>query len=655
MRDKHLKRIFANLLSFVCVATVFVFSSCQNDSNSSSSDTSGLGSENILPPSTSSIDGTHSFKAEKTNEYIVKNFINNDYKIVISKDASTIEMTAANELSEFLYLATEIAFPIITDDNLSAGGKFFSIGENDLSKNAGVEFDYDILKSQGYIIKTVGQNIYMGGAGDYGSLYSVYGLAEHLLGYDYYYTDSMKINRGLTELPLYNYDVVEVPDIEYRDATYAYVTASAQVCNRYRMMTRDAYICPVNESMGHNVLKWFGVDDNLESHPGWFNDEKDPKQLCFTAHGNSDERAAMLAYGVKVLKEALIQSPDKPVVLLCCEDNKYVCDCDACTDAKEYYGSDSGAMVAMINDIKRAIDEWFKQDGAPYKRDLKIAFYAYLGYETAPTQNIRCEDGVVPYVAPIHADYMVPLTHKANIAAYTQIEKWKAISEDVHFYLYDTNYTGYFTPYNTFESMQENYRYVASSGSSCMHNLGQGNQPNISTGFSVLKVYLQSKLGWNVNADIKALTDSFFDGYYDVAAEWMRKYFEEYRMQSVIQHDVVGYSGMDTIYRDVVKREYWPKQLLERWIGYMDKAMESIEVYKETNLTLYRQLYNHIAAERIDLYYLYVEIYSNYIEESLKQNYKLLVRDDANNIGLKYFRENPSRGAITLLWSSWKI
>ena len=646
MKNKQLKRFLASMLSLPFAAMTFAFSSCQNG------DATNAG-EGGLPPAIEYATGTHSFKVEKTNEYIVKNSTN-DYKIVISEDASSVEMMAANELSEFLYQATEIAFPIITDKNLPSDGKFFSIGENDLSKTASIEFDYDVLKSQGYIIKTVGKNIYMGGAGDYGSLYSVYGLAEHLLGYDYYYTDSMKINRGLTELPLYNYDVVEVPDIEYRDATYAYVTNSAQVANRYRMMTRTTYICPVKESMGHNVLTWFGVDENLATHSAWFNDEKKPTQLCFTAHGKSEEREAMLAYGIQVLKEALMQYPDKSVVLFCCEDNKDVCDCGACKEAKEYYGSDSGAMVAMLNDIKRAIDEWFEGDGAAYKRDLKISFYAYLGYENAPMQNIRCEEGVVPYVAPIHADYMVPLTDKANVAAYTQIEKWKAISEDVHFYLYDTNYTGYFTPYNTFEGMQENYRYVASSGS-CMHNLGQGNQPNISTGFSVLKVYLQSKLGWNVNADVNILLDGFFDGYYDVASEYMRNYFEEWRMQSIIQHDVVGYSGMDTIYRDVVKREYWPKQLLERWIGYMDKAMESIEIYKETNLTLYKQLYNHIATERIDLYYLYVEIYTNEIEETLKEQYKLSVRDDANNLGLKYFRENSNRGALTSLWASWKI
>ena len=648
MKNKRLKGFLASILSLTFAMSAFGFSSCQNNG------TDNTGNNSTLSSSINYSNGTHSFKAEKTNDYIVKNSISG-YKILISADASSVEMVAANELSEFLYEATEISFPIITDDNLDGDGKFLSIGENNLSKNAGIVFDYSVLKSQGYIIKTVGKNVYMGGAGDYGSLYSVYGLAEHLLGYDYYYTDSMKINRGLSELPLYNYDVVDVPDIEYRDATYAYVTNSAQVANRYRMMTRATYICPVQELMGHNVLTWFGKDENLATHSDWFNNEKKPTQLCFTAHGKTDERAAMLAYGIEVLKESLIKYPDKSVVLFSCEDNKDVCDCNACKDAKKYYGSDSGAMLAMINDIKRAIDEWFEQDGAAYKRNLMISFYAYLGYENAPTQNIRCEAGVVPYVAPIHADYMVPLTNKANVAAYAQIEKWKAISEDVHFYLYDTNYNGYFTPYNTFESMQENYRYVALSGSSCMHNLGQGNQPNISTGFSVLKVYLQSKLGWNVNADINTLLDGFFDGYYDVASDWMRKYFDEWRMQAIIQHDVVGYSGMDTIYRDVVKREYWPKQLLERWIGYMDKAMESIEVYKETNLMLYRQLYNHIAAERIDLYYLYVEIYSNEIDVTLKDSYKLLVRDDANNIGLKYFRENASRGAISLLWSSWKI
>ena len=102
-------------------------------------------------------------------------------------------------------------------------------------------------------------------------------------------------------------------------------------------------------------------------------------------------------------------------------------------------------------------------------------------------------------------------------------------------------------------------------------------------------------------------------------------------------------------------RELWPKNLLERWIGYVDQAMESISIYEESNPKLYKALYGHISAERINLYYLYVELYGTDASETVIASYKKAVKNDANSLGLKYFKENTTNGPITILWSSWKV
>ncbi len=652
---KWLKRNIAKVLILSCIIPTLGFYACtENNPNNNQEDKKA----STLVTAINYNDGIHTINMEKTNEYILKNSTS-EYQIVISADADlhSLENSAARELKEMFFTATGVALPIVTDEEInSASGKFFSIGENKLSQEAKIVFNSDVLKSQGYVIKTVGNNVYMGGAGGYGTLYSVYGFAELTLGYDYYYTDSIEINRGLTDLPLYNYDVVDVPDIEYRDATYGFVTASEDVFNGYRMLPRGTYIAPIGGMLGHNAFKLFGKDENLKTHPDWFDHEMNPTQPCFTAHGKEEERAAMLAYGVEVLKQELIAKPDAGVVLFCIEDTGSCCLCPACRDAIDYYGSISGTMVAMANDLKRAIDAWFEEDGVAYKREWRLAFYAYNAYEKAPTQNIRCEKGVVPYVCPINTDYMLPLTHEANGASYTEIEKWKNISDDMQFYYYDLNYWNYFAPYNTFDSLQENYRYAAASGASCIHTLGNipGSGAVASTGFSVLKVYLESKLGWNVNADVEALIDKFFEGYYDVGADWVRKYFDEFRLHAVVQNQTLGYNGPKSLYHDAMQATLWPKKLLERWIGYMENAMDSIIVYKETDPTLYLQLYNHIAADRIDLYFMYVEIYNEEINEDLKLQYRRAIKSDAEKLGLKSFSER-SRSELALRFADWGI
>ncbi|MBR4419338.1 MAG: DUF4838 domain-containing protein [Clostridia bacterium] len=647
---------------FSClIAVVILFSACfgvpsgpnNNNKDSSNSQTQ---EESTLTPTVSWNEGTHLFKAEKTDDFIVKNS-ETSYKIVISQNAGSVVRTAANELIDLLFESTGILFEIIDDQNVtfSESSKYLVLGTNALSESANIVYDYATLKSQGYRIKTVGKSVFMGGSGSYGTLYSVYGFLQHTVNYDYFYTDSWQVDKNLKQIPLYNYDVTEVPDIEYRDATYGYVTASNQVSNRYRMMTRDTFIIPIGGGIGHNALGWFGKDENLKTHKDWFNDPVKPTQPCYTAHGNAEEWQLMVEYAVNNLKQALMLDREKEVVLFCCEDNSDTCNCEPCKLKKAQYGSDSGAMLEVINAIKRGIDEWFNGEGSEYKRELTISFYAYLGYEQAPSGGIVCEEGVVPYIALIHADYMVSLLHEDNKSSYGMVEEWKAISNDIHFYYYDTNYSYYFTPYNTFDSMQDNYKYAAVSGSSCMHNLGQPNQTGISTGFSTLKVYLQSKLGWNVNSDLNVYTDKFFKGYFDVASESMRKYFDEYRLHAVIQHDLLGYNGYNTIYRNPLTRELWPKNLLERWIGYVDQAMESISIYEESNPKLYKALYGHISAERINLYYLYVELYGTDASETVIASYKKAVKNDANSLGLKYFKENTTNGPITILWSSWKV
>lgn len=598
--------------------------------------------------------GIHEIHTAPTDSYLFEDG-KSEYSVLIPENASSTVRTAATELTSFLYESIGIVLPVISEDALPSNAKILSVGNTRAAQSAGILFNYEQLGSQGYLIRTVGENVFMGGAGDFGTLYSVYGFLSLTVGYDYYYTDCYYVEKYPESLALLDYDVTDVPDIEYRDATYGYVTEDSAVANRYRMIRRESFCLPIGGKIGHNALSWLKSDINTFLHPDWFDSANNPSQPCYTAHGNDDEYALMLQCAVQSLQESLMANRDMSVVLFACEDNYEVCTCSSCLEAREYYGSDAGAMVVFVNAIKNEIDKWFEGEGKEYARDLTIAFYAYLGYEEAPSRNVVCSDGVVPYIALIHADYMVGLNRPENAEYYRVIEDWHALSDDIHFYFYDTNYSYYFTPYNTFDSMQDNYRLAASFGSSLIHNLGQPNQTSFSTGFSVLKVYLESKLGWNVNADVSALTDLFFERYFESAAEPMRKYFDEYRLHAVLQHDELGYSGFNTIYREAVTAEFWPRNLLERWIGYTNEAMEAIAPLQETDQSLYDKLYKRISGERVNLYYLYIELYDNYVDSAELGQMKQTTKNDVDALGMRYFKENTVNGPLSILWSSWGV
>ena len=56
-------------------------------------------------------------------------------------------------------------------------------------------FEANKLSPQGYIIKTVGENIFVIGADSYGVLYGVYGLLNILVDYEVYRYDEITITK----------------------------------------------------------------------------------------------------------------------------------------------------------------------------------------------------------------------------------------------------------------------------------------------------------------------------------------------------------------------------------------------------------------------------------------------------------------------------
>ena len=55
----------------------------------------------------------------------------------------------------------------------------------------------------------------------------------------------------------------------------------------------------------------------------------------------------------------------------------------------------------------------------------------------------------------------------------------------------------------------------------------QGAREGYHAGFAELKAWLLAKWMWNPEADMKALLDEFFDGYYGKGAPFVRAYFEK--------------------------------------------------------------------------------------------------------------------------------
>jgi len=594
-------------------------------------------------------------------DYLVKDGAS-EYKILIPQDGDSIIDIAADELKSFFEEATTIELPV-TDDGQTVGGKFISIGETSALTSAEIEYSEEELGTDGYKIVEKDKNIYLAGATSYASLYAVYGLLEYLFDYDFFASGCYTINTGVEELPLYKFNITDIPDIESRTASDGVV--EGDMYNLFRMRVRPYLedFINVNNKWCHNSFEFIKHADPDHEISEWYSGSG--KQLCYTAHGDREKYASLLNAVFEKLKQSLIEQPSRNCVTLTMEDNFDTCSCAACKEIIAEYGAISASVILFMNDLDEKVDEWFlTEEGKPYARDLRLLFFAYLGYEDAPAEfnaekgvyeargGLKLNDGVYCYLCPINMDYYKPITDKFNENYYNTVKAWADITDDLYLWYYSTNFYYYLAPYDNFDGMQTNYRFAAESQAVYLFDLRQHDEKGYATGWSNLKNYLNYKLAWDCEADVAALTDKFFKNYFGLAAEEMRGMFDSMRLLTNYNKDNNGLGGIRSLYQFIIDEKFWPKSILKSWLDACDAALEKISPLKEVDAAEWRKFADRIEGEKVSPLYLFVECYSYNTPSEIIGEYKTQFKTIADRLKITKYAEGSD---ISTLYSKWGI
>ena len=610
--------------------------------------------------------GTHSFNVRETNKKLVDNG-RTEYSVVVAETLSKTENTALKELLYFFKEATGITLNTVVDAQVSYSdsAKFISLGNNAYSAQAEVIADGEVLGDTGLTIQTKGNSIFLLGAKARGTLYAVYEFLSQAFNYEYFSSNIIQIDKNVTNLPLMEYDIVDVPDYEYNLATYGYVRGSETIRNRYRMVEDKSLFIPVGGKMYHNSFEWLPKDRYFEDHRKWYSDDK--TQLCYTAHGDEDEYNLMLAAALKKAK-ALLKDPtyaDASILTFTQQDTQTWCECDACTAELYKYGTNSAVVVKFVNALRRLIDTWFEMDGAEYKRDFKLLFFAYHLTNRPPTvynaetdsysavdSSVKCVPGVGVYFAETLGDYQQSFTEQYNREIGQNMAGWGACAEDLFFWSYNVNFSHYLTPYNSFSAMQDIYKYGAMNNAHFLFDQGQYNQDGKPTGWCMLKIYLSSKLAWNVNENMEELVNDFFSAYFGPAATTMKAMFDSFRVQAFYNENN-GYAGAQSVLHNAMQEEYWSRALLEDWLAATEQAMRDIQAIKATDPTLYEAYKLNINIERISPIYMLVELYDSAYSETVVRNYQKEFLQIATEIGIT--RVDETKNTPANLYLKWGL
>lgn len=594
-------------------------------------------------------------------QYLANNGVT-EYQIVISENAGGMVRIGASDLKRFFYESTGVSIPVVSDSEISGDGKYISLGQTTLLQNTDITYTVEELGSDGYKIITRDDDLYLIGGSDSGTMYSAYELLEQVVGFDFFAADCYTVTKGLTQVPLYDFDLTDIPDFPIRVASDGVTENNNQTRYRMRLQQLNENFLTIKSHWCHNSFQY--VKDSPDVNSSWYNTGK--TQLCYTAHGDEAEYQKMLNASLITLQDALMEDTAKTSVTYTMEDNSDYCDCDACKAVTEEYGALSATVILFLNDFNAMVREWFEtEEGKPYARDLKIVFFAYNAFEAAPVtyneetekyepnSGIKMDDGVYCMLAPIHMDYYRPVTDSANQEFYKNLKAWGDMADgNLYLWYYSTNFHVYFAPYDCFDSFAINYRLAAECDTYYLFDQRQKDERGAVTGWSTLKDYICSKLMWDVEQNPEELTDKFFEGYFGPAAPEMREVYDQLRLLTSYNKEHNEMGGDATIYLHLTDEKFWPKDVLRKWMDNYDRAIEKIAPLKESNPALYESYLDHIMLEKLSTLFLLVELYSYNTSPDLINSYKAEFKEWADKFGILQVWESHG---ISELYTKWGL
>ena len=248
------------------------------------------------------------------------------------------------------------------------------------------------------------------------------------------------MDEGIENLKLRNYQVTDIPDVEYQptsgyeNSTFVNVEFT-EWGYRYPHPTEGGYYygqrvrsfaaeslgvteifegapedidadehLQLHKPGGHNSTEVVNKTKWQEVHPEWFS--TDGTQLCYTARGNKEKYDLLVDAVARMIERQLIeyptaQYPHKRSCDITIQDNNFFCECEGtdviengkkvhypgCAEMTAKY-KNSGVVIRFFNDVAEVVEKWMLRDGneAYFRDNLEIRFYAYLSCESPPAK-----------------------------------------------------------------------------------------------------------------------------------------------------------------------------------------------------------------------------------------------------------------------------
>ena len=584
----------------------------------------------------------HIYNVSETNEKVMENGQFQYTFVYANGDIGQNGFAHGMEVfTDVVKKATGVDITFVSDEGLtySADSKYVSYGHTTLLAQSGISVDKDYLGDSGFRIVTKDKSVFLFGGGGKGTSYAGFELLSQWFDYEILSPYAVLYNKNVTDITLCNYDITDIPDIAYRLANYGITFLDAKNSNLMRMYTQHEGIM-AGANYHSATLQLLPPSTYREIHDKWYATTTPGNmhaQLCYTARGDSTEYNAMVNEMVERLKAVIDEYPYMENLTVTQSDTSAWCACKKCNEVKKKYGSDSATQVGFIHDVSEKIETWLNDERNG--RKVKIYIFAYYTTLAAPktidnSKYCTMNENTGVIFAPIQNAFSKSYYADTNENIVTETANWKKITKNFAFWGYTMNGHYAMLPYNSFDTMPEQYKFYVENDVKWLFDQALYVSPYPS-GFSFLKQYLNSELGWNCNLDYPSLIENFMKKYFMDAYEPMNNYLKSLRAQLSYISNCTTDTGIynETAYNT---KEWWPEMLARTWLSYCDQAFDSIEKYKTLDKELYDQLYERILVETMTPQYILITMY----ESSFTTNELKALKDEYHATTTRFGMEN---------------
>lgn len=533
-----------------------------------------------------------------------------DYIIVIPENSNSKHINAAvDELVTLIQEATGVELEVITDAQISTvteSTKYLSVGKTKVFSASNISATFEELGADGLKLYTYGSNVVMVGGGDRGSMYAAYEFLERQFNFECYAADEYYIDTNVSNLKLKKFEVTEIPVFERRSVGLFCYTNDEQYRNRMRQeLFKEGWIY-----WSHSHFRIMPLEEYFEAHPDWYYPtnigvtDEEPTQLCLT---NEEMTKEFIKNVVELVKD----NPEATYISLGQQDVQTWCTCPTCSESVAKY-KESGTLIRFTNKVAAAVQEYIDKNEPG--REFYVSTFAYQKSQEAPIDengnaldpSVYPAENVRMMIAPIYACNCHNYSEECNKEINSLFEDWNVVANGKIFaWIYNKIFASYFTPFNNYSTLVQNYNILDSMGVQFVYH--QGNKETEAGGMQELKAYVEAKLMWDNTLEPEELVKEFCEHYYKDAADAYYEYYKLIRFNyGIWETNGLHCYNNAAASQEVLQEKYWTRDLVDQLDNQFKIMFESIGKYKETNPELYDVLNTRIQKEYLTVRFFYL-------------------------------------------------